>query len=268
MELSEPVYFVHISDTHFGPTKDYGRHGHLSYPCAVQLVQQINHLPVKPDFVIHTGDVTTDPTIEAYTLAADVLGQLEMPIYYTTGNHDSARLMQAMLRMGPKSMLSDDPDLLHYQFDIKGGRFMVLDGRAPDELDPHGYLSTAQLESVRRETAQDGPPLTIFIHYPTLRMNAIWMDAYMLLINGEDLHNALLPARNRLTGVFYGHIHQSMQTIKDGILYVAVPSAFSQFTAWPTDVAVGMDPNYLPGFNFVHLLPHQTIIHQHTFPRP
>jgi 3',5'-cyclic-AMP phosphodiesterase len=89
-----------------------------------------------------------------------------------------------------------------------------------------------------------------------------------LILNGSELHTALLPARDRLRGVFHGHVHQNMQTVRDGILYVSVASVFSQFSAWPSEVVTGYDPEHLPGYGFVHLLPEQTIVHQHTFPRP
>jgi 3',5'-cyclic AMP phosphodiesterase CpdA len=63
---TNPLYFVHISDTHFGPTTDYTRHGHAPWPCAQELVHIINNLTVKPAFVIHTGDVVTNPHPHAY----------------------------------------------------------------------------------------------------------------------------------------------------------------------------------------------------------
>jgi hypothetical protein len=91
----------------------------------------------------------------------------------------------------------------------------------------------------------------------------------MLIQNGMDLHRALLPARDRLRGVFHGHVHQPMQTMRDGIVYTCAPSAFAAFSAWPTDVEhARMDPDFLPGYSFVHLLLEQTITHHHTFPRP
>ena len=99
-------------------------------------------------------------------------------------------------------------------------------------------------------------------------MNSPWMDQNMLILNGDELHRALLPAVNRLRGVFHGHIHQHMQTVFDGITYVSVASAFSQFGAWPDDVITHFDKDHDPGFAFVHLLEDKTIIHQHTFPRP
>ena len=265
---TEPLYFVHISDSHIGPTAEYSRNGFRSQPCVEEAVAQINALPTAPDFVIHTGDVVTDPDEDSYRRAAAIFSKLNVPIYYVTGNHDRAADIQRFMSTGPRQTLSGDADVLSYAFEVKGYRFLVLDGRGPDEINPHGVMSEEQLLLLRQEATAVGPPLTVFLHFPVLRMNSIWMDAYMLVINGAQLHEALLPARERLRGVFYGHVHQSMQTMRDGILYTAVPSLFSQFTAWPNDANVGEDPNALPGFNFVHLLPDQTIIHQHTFPRP
>jgi 3',5'-cyclic AMP phosphodiesterase CpdA len=265
---TEIAYFVHISDTHIGPTADYSRHGHTPLPCLQRLIEIINHLPVKPDFVVHTGDIVTSPHPDAYKLAAETFARLKVPIYYVNGNHDTACDIHYYLPMGPKKDVTADPGVLSYVFEVKGYRFLVLDARGPDEIDPHGLLSEAQLAVVRREAQPYGPPLTVFIHYPCIPLNSIWMDAYMLVINGEALHEALAPARNRLRGVFYGHVHQAMQTTRDGILYAAVASAFSQFTAWPGMAATVLDPDHLPAYSFVHLTPEQTIIHQHTFPRP
>lgn len=264
---TNPLYFVHISDTHFGPTKAFARHGHAAWPCAQELVRIINNLPMPPAFVIHTGDVTTDPDPDAYELAAATFAQLHVPIYYVVGNHDTAPDIRRYLPMGPKQDL-DTPDRLSYVFEVDGYRFVVLDARGPDEIDPNGLLPESQLAIVRQEAAPDGPPLTIFMHYPALPLNSTWFDEHMLILNGEALHQALLPARERLRGVFFGHIHQPMQMMRDGIVYVSTASAFSQFTAWPGAPEAELDPDHLPGYNFVHLLPQQTIVHHHTFPRP
>jgi hypothetical protein len=59
-----------------------------------------------------------------------------------------------------------------------------------------------------------------------------------------------------------------MQMMRDGIVYASTASAFSQFAAWPGAIDPNTDPDHLPGYSFVHLLPQQTIIHHHTFPRP
>lgn len=264
----EPLYFVHVSDSHIGPTADYNLHGHYPLPCARRVVGIINQLPMEPDFVIHTGDVVTDPDPVSYKLAAETFGALSRPIYFVKGNHDTAAGIRGHMSMGPKQDEDENPEKLAYSFELKEYRFLVLDARGPEEIDPQGYLSDSQLDLVAREARPQGPPLVIFVHYPVLPLNSIWMDDNMLIMNGDDFHHALLPARKRLRGVFHGHVHQHMQSIRDGILYVSVASIFSQFGAWPNDSVTRYDSDHRPGYNFVHLLPNQTIVHQHTFPRP
>lgn len=242
------------------------------------MVEIINTLPIRPDFVIHTGDVVADPRSSAYRLAAETFAALEVPIYYANGNHDTARDIRRYLPMGPLELAGRDPGRLSYTFEVKGFRFLVLDARGPDDIDPQGLLPNSQLELVVQEATAHGMPankmpanmlpLVIFIHYPVLPLNSIWMDDNMLIANGEELHSALIPARNRLRGVFHGHVHQHMQTTRDGIQYYSVASVFSQFAAWPDDADTRFDTEHQPGYGFVHLLPEQTIVHQHTFPRP
>lgn len=232
------------------------------------MVDVINNLPVKPDFVIHTGDIVTDPDPASFALAAETFAGLRPPIYYVNGNHDAAQDIKDYLPMGPQEEVTTDPNVLSYAFQRKGFRFLVLDAHGPAEIDPHGYLSESQMEVVRREAQPDGPPLIIFIHYPAVPLDSPWMDNNLLILNGADFQQALLPARHRLRAVFSGHVHHSMQTLRDGILYVAVGSSFSQFAAWPNDEQIGYNLQALPAYNFVHLTPQQTIIHQHTFPRP
>ena len=149
MITNSPVYFVHISDSHIGPTAEYSRHGFRSQPCVARAVEIINALPTTPDFVIHTGDVVTEPDVRSYRRAAELFGQLKMPVYFVTGNHDRSRDIQRHLPMGPRQILSNHLDVLSYAFEVKGYRFLVLDARGPDEIDPHGVLSEAQLGILR-----------------------------------------------------------------------------------------------------------------------
>lgn len=265
---AQTAYFVHISDTHIGPTKGYERHGHHPLRCARRLVKIINRLPQRPDFVVHTGDVVTDPDPQAYQLAARIFADLEAPIYYVVGNHDRAQDIHHFLPMGPRQDLAPDRDLLSYVFEVRGYRFLVVDARGPRAIDPHGLFSAQQLQIVREELAKEGPPLVIFTHFPVLDLNSVWMDTNMLTLNGAEFHDIVKQGRERVRAVFYGHVHQNMQTFRDGVLYVSGASAFSQFAAWPDDVEVQLDAQHPPGYGFVHLLPEQTIIHQHTFERP
>lgn len=259
---TDSVTIIHISDTHIGPADDYARHGQVSLPSAANVIGAINALPAKPDAIVHTGDIVTDPDPRSYRRAAKHFEAFDVPIYYVVGNHDRAVDIESHLPMGPRERLCDDPALLTYAFEIRGHRFLIVDARAPDQMDPHGLVGERQMEIIRREATPDGPPLTVFIHFPIWPMNALWFDRNMLVLNGEEFHAALLPARPRLRGVFHGHVHMPMQTYRDGIMYGAAASTFCNFAAWPDVADVEVSP-YPPAFNRLVLLPNQTLVYQH-----
>ena len=56
--------------------------------------------------------------------------------------------------------------------------------------------------------------------------------------------------RNRIKAVHFGHVHGSFQIVRDGILYVAAPSAFAQLENWPNAEEALLDAQP-PGFNIV-----------------
>src|SRR5690606_6405374 len=145
----------------------------------------------------------------------------------------------------------------------KGYRFLVVDARGPDDIDPHGLFSERQLQIVREELQRDAAPTVLFTHYPIFPMNSIWMHENMLTLNGPEFHKILMDAPVRPRAVFHGHVHQNMQTVRDGMIYASTASVFSQFAAWPNDVDVRYDKQHPPGFGFVHVLPQQMIIHQY-----
>ncbi len=263
---SAPLYFVHISDTHIGPNEGYELYGANTYNNALRVVEAINALPVPLDFVVHTGDVTAHPDEQCYRLAVEVFARLRIPIYFVTGNHDTSLLIKKYLTIGKVDRHIADERFLTYAFEKKGVRLVVLDGRGSDEIDPRGVLDEQQFVFLQEELARDRSPLAVFVHFPALPLDARWFDANMLLLNGERLHAELAAVRERLRGVFFGHVHRGMQLFRDGVLYSGVASTIGQFTAWPADETVRLDFDHPPCFNVVTLFEHQTIVKEHAVP--
>lgn len=254
--------FVHISDTHISPDPDYHRKSsaHSAQEGARALVRELNGLPFTPDFVLHTGDVAYDPVPNAYETCRDILGEIRYPVYYLAGNHDDPAALQRVL-------LQREDDVLpfHYRFEVNGVVFACVDSNGPAEP-PRGYVSDAQLawlESIC--TANDQRPLVVAVHHNVLPVDVPWLDEYMPMTNAEDFHAALLPARDRLRGVFHGHIHQNTETLRDGILYSSVLSSWCQFHAWPGMTHTTADTGAEPGYNIVTLTPDQTFIRRCRF---
>lgn len=264
----DTVIFAHVSDTHFGPERDYIRHGFAAMPCAERLVATLNAQPFRLDFVVHTGDVVTEPDDRSFQLAADTFATLAAPLYYVNGNHDGTGQIARRMPMAPRQDLSDDPDLLTYAFDVRGHRFLVVDAHGPESVDARGLLSPGQLRVLDRELTIDGPPLTVFCHFMPLAVGIPWIDETMLILNGTELHRRLVAVVPRLRGVFVGHLHQALSVHRDGVLYSAAPSAFAQLGGDPTDRVARVDAAALPGFALVQVSRDQVVVRQCEFERP
>jgi len=243
--------FIHITDTHIGPHKDFELYGIKPYPFLVKLVAEINALPFDFDFVLHTGDVVDDGGDASYRLAREVLSQLKAPIFYVAGNHDEPEAMRSVL-LG--QTLSDGKT--DSTASIGGGQFLFLDSRGPKSA--AGWLEEKQLAWLKEQCTTDGPPLVIVLHHSPLLLDTHWLDLggkswggkTMLLGNHEEFRKTIAPAKNRIKGVFFGHVHGTFQIVQDGILYIAGPSGFAQLENWPHQAEVVLD-RQPPGYNVV-----------------
>lgn len=255
--------FVHISDTHIGPKPDFTKYDRSPFAHLVALVDVINAMPVQPDFIVHTGDLSHDRSPESYEVAAPLFARFNPPVYYVNGNHDEAGMLRKYMGAPANSDSYSNVARLVYTFDVKGEHFLVLDSLGM--VDPQGHIDEAQLAWLRAQCTPDGPPLTVFIHHPLFPLHAPWANANMLVDNGEAVHAALLPARERLRGVFGGHLHRSCQYARDGIIYTSVGSSFVQF-GWPSaDEHPLVDEGHPPTYNVVRCFEGYVLVTQQVF---
>ena len=254
--------FVHISDTHIPADADYKTtYATLApHPAAVELVKQINTLPIDPAFVLHTGDVAYDPYPKAYAACREILGEIKYPVHYVAGNHDaSAALQNALVQRGAIDLQ------LHYEFEVNGVQIVIADSNGPTEP-PAGYMTDHQLAWLREKCSADDPrPLVIATHHNPVPVSIPWLDHYMGIQNGDAFHDAILPARDRIRGVFFGHVHQNLAIHRNGILYASTVSPWTQFHAWPGQTDTIHDPTLQPGFNVVTIYDNQTLIRRHHY---
>lgn len=256
--------FVHLSDTHINPDPSYNIPEAEFMPAegARALVAQINALPFRPDFVLHTGDIAYNPDAGAYTLAREILGQIKYPTYYLRGNHDDPHALQRVVA-GAAEVRSPFDD----EFEVNGVQILCVDSNGPAQY-AGGSVSDAQLDWLRAAcSARDSRPLVVAVHHNVLPMGSPFWDTFMRMNNGEAFHEALLPARDRLRGVFFGHVHQNTSTVRDGILYSSVVSSWYQLHNYPGLADIISDRSD-PGFAVVTLTRTQTYVRYYRFDKP
>lgn len=256
--------FFQISDTHL-TAGGAPVHGADSERLLRAFVAHANALPHQPAFVLHTGDLANDRELDSYERAQAILDGLRAPLVLVNGNHDDPALLRKFFGL-PFEATARAAGPLDYHFTLAGEQFLVLDANNPAVRDPLGQLSAAQLEYVRAVATPDGPPLTVCLHYPPFPMGSPWLDDNMLLVNGDDLHAALLPARDRLRAVFFGHLHRSAQIMRDGILYVSAPSLAFAYLWHSWQDAPMHDPASPPAYNVVRYHDGRVSVQQYALP--
>ncbi|MCA8959481.1 MAG: metallophosphoesterase [Planctomycetes bacterium] len=237
----ERLSFVVVSDTHIGAEPSYRLHGIDTAARTRALVDGITNSPLSPRFVFHTGDVATEqPDRAAYRRAARIFESLEVPTYFLAGNHDRSDWLGELLPSAPSVPIETDPRLRSYSFDIDAHRFVALDLRDPDaDVDARGVVDDVHLDALRDRFATAPGDVTLFVHFPPLRVDSPWHDDRMILRGGDALHGLLRAQSSRLRGVFFGHVHRAITIQQDGVSYFACPSPCLQFPALPIEEPEG-----------------------------
>jgi Icc protein len=205
-ELTKGAFtFLQISDSHVGFDKP-------ANPNAVGTLQEaiakINSLPVKPSFMIHTGDITHLSTDKQFDDAAQVIGSTGLPVFYVPGEHDviDEGLGKSYLaRYGKGSSGSG-----WYSFDQNGVHFIGLVNVMNLKAGGLGNLGEEQLAWLETDVKalSASTPIVIFAHVPLWTVYQGWGWGT------EDGARALsLVKRFGSVTVLNGHIHQIMQKV-------------------------------------------------------
>jgi 3',5'-cyclic AMP phosphodiesterase CpdA len=234
---------LQISDTHLSADRDFklapGIHPFSRVQALITEIRAwIERDGVPIDCVIHTGDLVHRGHLPLSDDASTRLGvewfrSLPIPVYWVIGNHDHRRALCAFAGPPPGESLTAEPDRLAYHFVLQGERILIVDARGPLEIDPQGEISPEQLQKISEVLESTREPITFFMHYPAVSLGCDWIDRTMLVRNGLKLHEILQAHRDRVRGVFFGHIHRPMSVFRDGILYASCGSSTMHFPNWP-----------------------------------
>ena len=213
--------FLQISDSHVGFAKP-------ANPDALgtlrEAVSQIKSMPVKPAFVIHTGDITHLSKDKEFDDAAQVIGEMGLPVFYVPGEHDvidEGVGKSYLTRYGKGSKGAG-----WYSFEQHGIHFIGLVNVLNLKAGGFGNLGEDQLawlaDDVKGLAAST--PIVVFAHVPLWTVYPEWGWGT------EDGARALsLLKRFGAVTVLNGHIHQIMQKVEGNVTFhTARSTAFPQ----------------------------------------
>jgi len=213
--------FVQISDSHIG----FDKPANPDVTATLQVaINKINALPRKPDFMIHTGDLShlSKPS-EFDTLDQALRGASASQIYFVPGEHDmlTDNGEQYLQRFGKGSKGTG-----WYSFDHKGVHFVGLVNVANLKAGGLGSLGHEQLEWLEDDLKgrPASTPIVLFAHIPLWTIYPDWGWGT------DDSEQALsYVKRFGSVTVLNGHIHQVMQKVEGKVsFHTAMSTAFAQ----------------------------------------
>jgi hypothetical protein len=213
--------FAQISDSHIGFNKPPNADARATFR---EAIAKVKALPQRPDFIIHTGDVSQLSRDEEFDHAQQILSEAGLPVFFVPGEHD-------MLDPdGGKAFLNrfgkGSKGAGWYSFDHHGVHFVALVNVADLKPGGMGNLGAAQLAWLKDDLAgrPSSQPIVVFAHIPLWTVYADWGWGT------DDAAQALkLLAHFGSVTVLNGHIHQITQKIEGRMAFhTARSTAFPQ----------------------------------------
>ncbi len=218
--------FVQMSDPHILPPE---RQPMLMFNTIGRLrdaVAAVNRLVPAPDFVVVTGDLTSDESEASYRLVKELLADLKVPYHLAPGNHDARIPFRRIMHeeTDPRS------DRLHSAFIHNGVQVVMLD--TLDEGRVTGAIDDAQLIWLDEVLIRNKCcPTVVCMHHPPVPVGVEWMDAVML-----QEANRLLDVLDRHTSVrlvLCGHVHHVFRIERKHYTVCTAPAVSVQFRKIP-----------------------------------
>ena len=213
--------FVQISDSHIG----FNKPANPDVTSTLQVaIDRINALPDKPDFIIHTGDLSqlSKPS-EFDTLDQALKGLSTKQIYFVPGEHDmlTDNGEQYLQRFGKGTKGAG-----WYSFDQKGVHFVGLVNVVNLKAGGLGSLGQEQLDWLASDLQglSASTPIVLFAHIPLWTIYPEWGWGT------DDSEQALSHVKRfGSVTVLNGHIHQVMQKVEGKVsFHTAMSTAFPQ----------------------------------------
>jgi hypothetical protein len=211
-DADSDFFFLQLSDTHWGYSGVSNPEADVTLP---KVVETVNGVSARPDFIVFTGDLThtTDDGAvrrKRMTEFKQIVSHLKIKtLHLMPGEHDAS--LDAGLAY------QENFGATHYSFDHKGVHFVALDNVS----DPAGAVGDAQIDwlSADLKKVRRDAPIVVLTHRPLFDLYPQWDWATK---DGAKVIDVLLPHEH--VTVFYGHIHQEHHHQTEHIVHHAAKS--------------------------------------------
>lgn len=215
--------FLQVSDSHIGFAKAANPDARVTYR---EAVAKIIAMPAKPDFILHTGDVSQLSRDSEFDDADQILREAGVTAFHVPGEHDmldEGNGKAFLERYGRTTEALGDG---WYSFDYKGVHFVGLVNVKDLRPGGAGKLGADQIAWLGKDLARHpaSTPIILFAHIPLWTLYGPWGWGT------DDAAAALaLLARFGSVTILNGHVHQIAQKVEGAMTFhTARSTAFPQ----------------------------------------
>jgi 3',5'-cyclic AMP phosphodiesterase CpdA len=212
--------FLQISDSHVGFDKPANPNAAGTLE---EAIGKVKALPVKPAFMLHTGDISHLSKPAEFDDADRIISQARLDVHYVPGEHDvideEVKLYRERYGRGAKGAG-------WYSFDAEGVHFIGLVNVIDLKAGGLGNIGDEQLAWLANDLQghSASTPIVVFAHIPLWAVYPQWGW-------GTDDGARALDHLKRFGSVtvLNGHIHQIMQKVEGNVAFhTACSTAFPQ----------------------------------------
>jgi 3',5'-cyclic-AMP phosphodiesterase len=220
-QRTSPFSFVQISDSHIGFAKPFNPDARVTYRAAVAKIAAMAN---KPDFIIHTGDVSQLSKDSQFDDADQITRESGLTVFHVPGEHDvldegNGKAFLDRYGKGTKGAG-------WYSFNHRGVHFVALINVLNLKAGGMGDLGPDQLAWLKDDLAPYGSstPVVVFAHIPLWAIYPDWGWG-----TDDASHALALLRRFGSVTVLNGHIHQVQQKVEGHVAFhTARSTAFPQ----------------------------------------
>lgn len=236
------VRVVQLTDTHLCRERGgtlLGMDTDHSLQAVIELVRREH--PVF-DLLLGTGDLADGGARTAYDRLQVYFDQLSPANYWLPGNHDDRPMMAAA---------ASSPARLCKEIRAANWQILLLDSQLPGQVEGLlGGEELALLDGALQSAQEGGLHTLVCLHHQPVAVGCRWLDAQM--IADADAFFEVLDARPVARAVLWGHVHQEIDRLRNGVRLLASPSTCVQFAPGSDGFRADDQP---PGYRWLELHP-------------
>jgi Icc protein len=233
-----PINILQITDAHLGELPGSTLLGLDTDDSFIQVAELAKQQCGAADWLLATGDISNDGSLASYQRFLQLTAGLAANCRWLPGNHDDLLTMAEAVAGGAE--LGTIIDLEHW-------RIVLLNSAVPGEVG--GALADSELQFLQQALVDSsGQHVMVCLHHHPVKSGCAWLDQQQ--VANADAFFEVLDQFDHVRAVLWGHIHQEIDTERNGVRLLASPSSCIQFAANSDDFKLDRQA---PGYRWLQL---------------